>query len=162
MVKGARFSDCRKYRYVLWRTWRENRKRVMFIGLNPSIADETADDPTIRRCIGFAEAWGFGGIYMLNLFAFRATNPKEMKKTSDPIGPLNNDFLKIHIKPSGLNIACWGTHGNFMNRSKTVIELLGDENLSCFGMTQSGQPKHPLYLKRGLEPISLLQAGRLN
>ena len=131
----------------------------MFIGLNPSTADETNDDPTIRRCIGYAKSWGFGGIYMLNLFAYRATEPQELKKVTDPIGSENNKFLKYYLNylsPERLNIACWGMRGAFMNRSETVIELLGINNLSCLGITKDGYPKHPLYLKRNLKPVSLL------
>lgn len=153
--KGAQFSKCRKYRYALWRTWQEDPGYVMFIGLNPSTADETEDDPTIRRCIGFAKAWGFGGIHMLNLFAFRATNPKELKKASDPIGSENNHYLKMYLDSGGLNIACWGTHGAFKDRGEAVIELLGRENLSCLDTIRYGYPKHPLYLKQDIKPIRL-------
>ena len=156
MKKGAQFSDCRKYRYALWRTWEENC-HVMFIGLNPSTADEKQDDPTIRRCIGFAKDWGFGGIYMLNLFAYRATNPKEILKAENPIGDANDEYLKMYHAKEGLNIACWGTWGVYKGRGEEVIALLGKENLSCLGVTKNGQPKHPLYLKRGIEPTPLLE-----
>ena len=152
MKKGAQLSNCGKYRYALWRTWKED-SHVMFIGLNPSTADKTKDDPTIRRCIGYAKAWGFGGIYMLNLFAFRATNPKELFKADNPIGNENNDYLKMYHSKEGLNIACWGSWGVYLNRGQEVIRLLGKENLSCMGVTKTGQPKHPLYLKRGIEPM---------
>ena len=155
MEKGAQFSECRTYRYALWRTWSEGDGHVMFIGLNPSTADETQDDPTIRRCMDFAKRWGFGGVHMLNIFAYRATDPRELKKVSDPIGPYNDEFLKMYLDPPRLNIACWGNHGAFMNRSKAVIELLDLDNLSCLGTTISGQPKHPLYLKKDIEPTSL-------
>jgi len=154
MKKGAQFSECRKYRYALWRTWREDC-HAMFIGLNPSTADETQDDPTVRRCIGFAKAWGFGGIYMLNLFAYRTTNPKELRLVEEPIGNENDGFLKMYHIKEGLTIACWGIWGTYMNRGEKVIELLGKENLSCLGLTKSGQPKHPLYLKGDTEPMSL-------
>ena len=153
MAQGAIISACSKYRYSLWRIWNTNIGYVIFIGLNPSTADAREDDPTIRRCIGFAKNWGFGGIYMLNLFAFRATSPKELKKADNPIGPRNNKFLIGHIKHNGLNIACWGVQGSFMNREKTVIGLLGRNNLSCLGLTQTGHPKHPLYLKKDTKVI---------
>ena len=87
MEKGARFSESRTHRYALWRIWEKGAPMVMFVGLNPSTADETQDDPTIRRCIDFAKRWGYGGLYMLNIFAFRATNPKDMKAAADPVGP---------------------------------------------------------------------------
>lgn len=146
MQKGAQFSDCRTYRYALWRRWRED-SHVMFIGLNPSTADETQDDPTIRRCIGFAKAWGFGGLYMLNLFAYRATSPKDLKKAANPTGPENDNYLSMYLHKEGLNIACWGNHGRYLNRAAEVISLLGESNLSVLGMTKMGQPKHPLYIK---------------
>lgn len=159
MIKGAQFSGCRKYRYALWRTWEEGDGHVMFIGLNPSTADETKDDPTIRRCVGYAKRLGYGGLYMLNLFAFRATNPKDLKRADDPVGPENDKFLRMYFDVLGFNIACWGTHGDFMDRGKEVIELLGRENLQCFSITKNGQPKHPLYLRRDAEIINLAQVG---
>ena len=155
MIKGAQFSDCRNYRYALWRTWGPGDGHVMFIGLNPSTADETRDDPTIRRCIGFAKKWGFGGINMLNLFAYRATDPKDLKKAADPIGPKNNDYLTMYLDAGGMSIACWGVHGGYLDRGRQVIDLLVIDNLQCFGLTKNGQPKHPLYLKSGTEPIAL-------
>ena len=154
MGKGAIFSECRKYRYVLWRTWRGG-SRVVFIGLNPSTADETHDDPTIRRCIGYAKEWGVGGICMLNIFAFRAANPKDIRLVEDPIGD-NEYYLKAFCNMFSSNvIACWGIWGSHCNRGKQVIEMLGRENLSCLGLTKGGQPKHPLYLKRDIKPIPL-------
>lgn len=134
----------------------------MFIGLNPSTADETINDPTIRRCIGYARSWGFGGLYMLNLFASRATKPQDLKKAADPVGPENNNFLKRYLDPAGLNIACWGAHGAFMDRGETVIKLLGRENLSCLGVTQQGHPKHPLYLRRDIKPMKLSSTNTEN
>lgn len=155
MTTGAQFSSCRKYRYALWRTWQEHEGHVMFIGLNPSTADETKDDPTIRRCIGYAKSWGFGGIYMLNIFAYRATRPRELNNIGDPIGSENNRYLQMHLDVASLNIACWGNHGAYMNRGLEVIELLGKTNLSCLGITAEGHPKHPLYLRRELKPVNL-------
>ena len=86
MKKNAKFSACRKYRYALWRTWDESKPYVMIIGLNPSTADENKNDPTITRCINFAKSWGYGGVCVTNLFAFRATVPSDMKTSNDPIG----------------------------------------------------------------------------
>jgi len=154
MEKGAQFSDDRIYRYALWRTWREG-DHVLFIGLNPSTADETEDDPTIRRCIGFAKEWEFGGIYMLNIFALRATNPKNLMKSKDPIGEKNNDFLQMYFDKIGLNVACWGTLGKYLNRGQQVRDILGDDCLHCFGLTKNGQPKHPLYLPKKTELVEM-------
>lgn len=161
-VKGAHFSDDRAYRYALWRTWDEAAGFVMFIGLNPSTADERADDPTIRRCIGFAKAWGYGGIAMLNLFAFRATDPKVMLAASDPVGPENDEWLMNYYETAGMTIAAWGAHGAYRGRDRAVCELrrrdpnaktdtLG-ECLYCLGRTKHGQPRHPLYLPKDMKP----------
>lgn len=155
MEKEAQFSDDRIYRYTLCRTWTQGNGHVTFIGLNPSTADENKDDPTIRRCIGFAKDWGFGGINMLNLFAFRATNPKELMKAKEPIGEKNNHYLSMYCDPIGLNIACWGIWGAYMNRGKEVLDFLGVSGLHCFGFTKNVQPKHPLYLKKDTELVEM-------
>lgn len=115
----------------------------MFVGLNPSTADENTDDPTLRRCMNFARSWGYGGVCMANLFAFRATQPKDMKVATDPIGAQNNRWLKSLAKESGLVVAAWGNDGSFMNRSDQVINMLTD--LHCFKLNKSGEPAHPLY-----------------
>ncbi len=143
--KGAQLSECRTWRYVLWRIWDPTKDPVNFYGLNPSTADETTDDATIRRCVGFAKLWGYGGIYMLNLFAFRATQPADMKAAADPVGPDNDRLLRAYHNTSARSVACWGTHGTFQNRDKVVTELLGD--LYCLGTTKDGHPKHPLRLR---------------
>lgn len=145
IVKGAEFSPCRWRRYALWRLWSDG-PCLMVIGLNPSTADETQDDPTIRRCITFARTWCYSGLYMLNLFAFRATDPRLMKATSDPIGPGNNEALKKYSDMSARVLAAWGTHGEFMNRDVRVCELL-DRQLHCLNITKNGFPQHPLYVK---------------
>ena len=88
----AKLSECRKYRFALWRTWDDSKPYVMFVGLNPSTADETTDDPTLTRCINYAKSWGFGGVCMANIFAYRATEPSDMKAATDPIGSENNDW----------------------------------------------------------------------
>ncbi len=152
--KGATFSVCRKYRYILWRIWNRHKDCAVFIGLNPSTANEIEDDPTIRRCIRFAKDWGFGGLYMLNLFAYRTTDPKELKNTFQPIGSNNDNFLKTYSDLK-LTVACWGTQGTLFNRGKNVIDLLGRGKLSCLGITKEGHPKHPLYLRRDTKLISL-------
>ena len=91
--RHAVFSPCRTYRYALSRVWAADKPYALFIGLNPSTADETLDDPTIRRCIDFAKRWGYGGLVMANLFAYRATNPSEMKAATDPVGVANDEWL---------------------------------------------------------------------
>lgn len=149
MEKAAEFSDCRTYRYVLSRIWDRSERSVTFIGLNPSTADETEDDPTIRRCIGFAKAWGYGGLIMANLFAYRATFPSDMKAAPDPIGSGNDSWLR-HLADNSLVIAAWGNHGSYMNRAADVRRMLSE--LYCLKLNGSGEPAHPLYLKADLMP----------
>ncbi len=147
---AAVFSPCRKYRYELWRRWSPG-PYVAFIGLNPSTADESLDDPTIRRCIGFAKAWGYGALCMLNLFSFRATDPAVMKTEEFPIGGHENDLaLRSRAEGAGVVIAAWGIHGVHQERDQAVRKLVA--NLHCLGTTKDGHPRHPLYLKADSTP----------
>lgn len=148
---GAIFSDCEQYRYKLWRTWDNEKSPLIFIGLNPSTADETVDDATIIRCTNRAKLWGYGGLIMLNLFAYRATNPNDMKKAQNPIGDNNDDFLKEILSMDTLTIAAWGTHGRFKERDKQIKNLI--PNLHCLDITKDGHPKHPLYIPMDKTPI---------
>lgn len=111
LICSASLSSCRLYRYDLWRKWGDE-PYCMFVGLNPSTADETQDDPTIRRCVGYAKRWNYGGLCMVNLFAFRATQPKDMMTAKDPIGPDNDRTLKTLSQGAGIVIAAWGKDGN--------------------------------------------------
>ena len=124
---------------------------AMFIGLNPSTADEIEDDPTIRRCIGYAKDWGYSGLCMTNLFAFRATLPTVMKSQADPIGPDNDRYLLDMAKYAGVIVAAWGVNGNHLGRDKRVFEMIN--NLHHLGFTKEGYPRHPLYLKKDLRPV---------
>ena len=153
MKKSAVLSSCRKYRYELWRTWDDSKPYAMFIGLNPSTADETEDDPTIRRCINFANSWGYGGLCMVNLFAYRATQPEDMKRASHPIGNKNDETLTLLAKNAGVIVGAWGNDGVFLNRSEDVRALIPE--LSVLKVNKSGEPAHPLYLKSTLIPIKL-------
>ncbi len=148
--KTAVFSSDRRYRYVLWQWW-DKKPYCMFIGLNPSTADENDDDPTIRRCVNFASDWGYGGLCMVNLFALRATDPNEMMKRSEPVGPENDRLLLELSEQAGIVIAAWGTRGAFQNRDNAVYTLI--KNLKCFGLTQGGHPRHPLYLPKNTKLI---------
>lgn len=118
---------------------------VVFIGLNPSTADENEDDPTIRRCIGFAKDWGYGGLIMLNAYAFRATDPGVMKKSTNPVGSENDKSLREHCQKVNLIVAAWGAHCS-PDREISVCRTVG-KPINCLGRTKSGRPKHPLYLK---------------
>ncbi|MCJ8299621.1 MAG: DUF1643 domain-containing protein [Pseudomonadales bacterium] len=151
MKSAAEFSACRKYRYVLWRTWDETLPLVMIIGLNPSTADAVNNDPTITRCINFAKTWGYGGLCMTNLFAYRATDPQVMKAQTEPIGVDNDFWLKKLAKDADKVIAAWGNNGSYLNRSASVSNMFS--NLYCIGVNKSGEPEHPLYIKADRRPI---------
>ncbi len=145
-------SHCGKYRYALWRIWDNSKPIVAFIGLNPSTADFVADDPTIRRVKGFSKAWGFGGIYMLNLFAWRSTDPKVLPTVEDPIGECDKWLLyptkKIHTV-----VFAWGSNPaiKIKNRAARVSEMF--PNAICLKKNKDGNPWHPLYVASNTEPI---------
>lgn len=146
----AVFSPCRTYRYTLWRWWdKADPSYCLFIGLNPSTADETHDDQTIRRCIGFAQTWGYGGLCMVNLFALRATNPGDMLAHPMPIGPDNDKWLDKTSKQAGEVVAAWGVKGSHLGRDDEVIENIG--GMKCLGTTEGGFPRHPLYVRSNTE-----------
>lgn len=145
VVGAAHFSACGRYRYALWRSWDSTRPRCLFIALNPSTADATRDDPTMRRCIAFAKSWGFGGMAVGNLFAFRATQPADMKAEPHPIGRGNDRWLLRLAAESSLRVAAWGSHGAWRGRAAHVLEML--DGFECLGVTASGAPRHPLYVR---------------
>ena len=147
--KTANFSSCRKYRYSLSRIWDKQKKFVLFIGLNPSTADEEMDDPTIRRCSGYAQKWGYGGFMMVNLFAYRTTLPSNLKKVKYPVGSENDKYIVKLSKKADITVAAWGDNGNLYSRDKQILSLV--PNLMCLKINKSGQPAHPLYLKKGLK-----------
>lgn len=147
---SAEYSPCKRYRYTLTREMDRDvvgtdERTIAFIGLNPSTATETKDDPTVRRCVGFAAREGFGRLVMLNAFGFRATDPKEMKAMAEPIGPGNDAAIVRVVAAADLTVFAWGTHGAHMGRQSEVLELVGPRH--CLGVTKAGFPKHPLYLR---------------
>lgn len=152
---GAEFSPCRRWRYTLWRIWDESKPYCAFIGLNPSTATETENDPTVSRCINYARDWGFGGMYMLNIFAWRATDPNDMKAADEPVGAENDIAIVKVAKNAGLVICAWGNHGSYRNRSASVRRLLKQEGVvpHCLVITGSGEPGHPLYLRSDCKPV---------
>ena len=119
--------------------------------MNPSIADETIDDPTITRCINYAKAWGYGTLLMTNLFAFRSTYPKDIYLVDDPIGNENDNYILECVAQSDLVVACWGNNGMYMNRENIIKELV--PNLYCLKRNKNGTPHHPLRLPRNIRPI---------
>ena len=156
---GANFSPCRTWRYKLSRRWSPAGPMIAFVGLNPSTADEVNDDPTVRRCIGFARRWGFGGMYMLNVFAYRSTNPRELRTAADPVGPRNDGTLTKICRLCDMVVACWGVWGWLFDRDQAVVELLGGIPIHSLGITSDGHPKHPLYLRSTTVPVQLVLSG---
>ena len=146
---SADISDDGLYRYALYRRLSMGERTVLFVGLNPSTADATKDDPTIRRCVGFARAWGFDWLLMGNLYAYRSTDPKVLPTVADPVGPFNHDRLKWMTHRAELVVAAWGKGQtaclNF-NGDDVARWILSLPQTRCLGRNQDGTPKHPLYL----------------
>lgn len=148
----AHFSDDRRYRYKLRRCFRGSidaraEKPIVFCMLNPSTADAFKNDPTIRRCIGFAQAWGYSDLIVVNLFAIRETNSKLLNGFADPVGPQNNAALAD--LPVCCPIVCaWGSHPMAIYRAATAVNYLPAGGLFCLKQTQAGHPSHPLYLPK--------------
>jgi hypothetical protein len=147
----ARFSADRVYRYALWRIWNRKKPYVMFIGLNPSTADETKNDPTVTRCVGYAKRWGYGALCMMNAFAFRSTDPKKLPEVADPVGEANDAWIWSLARHADKVVACWGAHGAYRSRGNLILEILDCYDVYCFGKTKDGMPKHPLYLRADQE-----------
>jgi len=144
MLRSATFSSCRTFRYSLSRIWKPRLSKVMFVGLNPSTADENEDDPTVRRCIGFARKWNCGGLILVNLFAYRSTDPAGLLQAADPIGPANDRYILKSASAAGRIVLAWGTRGGLLERDEHILSLLPTAH--CLGITKDGCPKHPLYL----------------
>ena len=155
---SAEFSPCRRYRYVLRRVFAEGPS-VMFVGLNPSTADEARDDPTIRRCLGFARRWGYGTLIMANLYAWRATDPRELRAAPWPDGGKPHDYwLRRLAAEADLIVAAWGADpGPVPHRPALVLRILQASlergRLVALGVTKHGQPRHPLYARGAAVPV---------
>ena len=157
----AAYSPCRQYRYTLIRRYGRpqatRQERIAFIGLNPSTATELVNDPTVRRCIGFARDWGYREFVMLNAFAFRSTDPQGLQRVDDPVGTANNQQLRLWTRKSHLVVCCWGIHAALQGRDEFLRSQLQKWNVTarCFGKTQAGFPKHPLYLRKDSSLVHL-------
>ncbi len=153
-VSTALYSPCGIYRYALTREWDKSGKRLLFIMLNPSKATELKNDPTIERCERRARALGFGSFRACNLFAFRATDPRDLKKANDPIGPDNLSQLMEAARWADVILCAWGTHGAHMGLGPAMAALLRAEgfNLYHLGLSKDGHPKHPLYIGYATSP----------
>jgi hypothetical protein len=143
----AVISEDEQYRYELRRRWADGHE-AHFVMLNPSTADAQEDDPTIRRCVGFASSWGFGALVVTNLFAFRATNPRELFEQEDPTGPENDSHVRNAAETAAITVLAWGSHGDFLNRDSEVLKLLAGVPTFALHVTRNGSPGHPLYLSK--------------
>ena len=148
--QGAKFDAQRRFRYTLWRGWgaQGNCRYVNFVMLNPSTADENVFDPTVRRCYGYAKDWGYNAFYVTNIFALRATDPRELYSCHDPVGPTNDQWIRETATYAELVVAAWGTHGKLHERGLKVAEMLQEFEPKCLGLTKKGHPRHPLYLRK--------------
>lgn len=156
--RSAVLSRDGQYRYALSRVWDEEGRAVLFVGLNPSTADHRVDDPTIRRCMAFARAWGFGRLRVANLFAYRTSSPARLLRAVEPVGPRNDRWIGRLARDAHVTIAAWGNHGAFRGRDAEVVELLRAPH--CLAVNESGQPKHPLYVQGSTRPRPLLVESR--
>ena len=152
-ASAAVYSDCTRYRYRLIRIWQPDGRRALFVMLNPSTATELQNDPTVERCERRARALGFGSFAVANIFAFRATDPKVMRASSDPIGPENNAAI-LDLAQAAHIICAWGSHGAHLGRGHQVEAMLrrAGHPLHHLGLTRSGLPKHPLYISYEQQP----------
>ena len=147
----AAFSFCGTYRYQLRRTWQEELSTVLIIGFNPSTANATTDDATVRRCLRFSQDWGFGSLVLANLFALRSRDPRILYSAVDPIGPDNDFWISDSHREADFTVAAWGTRGGLRDREAEVLALLGD--VHCLGISKQGFPLHPLYLPASSLPV---------
>lgn len=153
LERDAVLSDCKRYRYLLRRTWDHSKPRALIIMLNPSTADAEIDDNTIRSCVRLCKALGFGSFEVVNLFAWRATDPDELIPVADATGPKNNEHIEAAIMRCDLAICAWGAWPGAIDRGRTVHNILRQRRpaVFCLGTTKGGAPKHPLYIKTGTQ-----------
>jgi len=158
MEYEALLSPCKNYRYRLLRRWDATRPTVCFVMLNPSTADNTQDDATIRRCTNFAKSWDFGSLEVVNLFSFRATKVPDLKKAPIQNGPESDFHLQAALSTAALVVAAWGNHGT-PERVGAVLSLMKEANkqMHCLGMTKLGAPRHPLYVLGSTMPTLYIQ-----
>lgn len=150
----AEFSECGAYRYSLTRIWEADQPKLMYVMLNPSKADEKSNDPTVERCERRARALGYGAFRVTNIFAFRATDPMDLKRAKAPVGPQNDAALREGTAWADAIIAAWGTHGSHRDQGLAVARILADTNTPLFhlGLTKAGHPRHPLYISYTQQP----------
>jgi hypothetical protein len=159
--REAVFSDCRNYRYRLSQIWDDSKPPLYWLMLNPSTADEVKNDPTVERCERRARMWGYGGSVVFNIFAYRATDPKDMRAQADPVGPDNDKWITELARESQVLdvVAGWGEHGAHMQRGQAVLDIFKSTQgrISALKVNGSGHPAHPLYIayKATPQPLEL-------
>ncbi|MFI5400147.1 MAG: DUF1643 domain-containing protein [SAR324 cluster bacterium] len=162
LLRHARFSRCGRYRYTLTRAWGAGGT-VAFVMLNPSTADGTRDDATIRRCIGLARGWGYGGIEVVNLFAWRATQPRDLRRAAAPEGPGNRRALWAAIGRAEAVVLAWGNDGAWRDAGARLLRRLTrvcpDKELECLGWTRLGHPRHVLYVRNDVQRRRIFAAN---
>lgn len=152
VARRATFSECGRYRYELLRELERPlfvaSRRVCFVMLNPSVGNGEEDDPTLRRCMGYAQAWGFDLMSVVNLFGWVSTDPRQLRQADDPIGPRNDEFLFAEAGRADRIVVAWGDKNPFPERSRLVTQSLRDANRVPFalGLSQAGNPRHPLMM----------------
>lgn len=151
---GAKFSRCRRWRYLLWRCWDEAKPVANFLMLNPSTADELKLDPSCTRARNYAERWGFGALVVTNIFGWRSTDPAALKTVDDPIGRGNDAAIVKAARGAKLVVCAWGNHGLHAERAERVKALLKQQRIALhvLRMNGAGHPAHPLYLPSSLKP----------
>lgn len=152
---SAVISLCGLYRYELRRVLAgDGDGQCVFVMLNPSTADAETDDPTVRRCINFAHLWGCSELVVVNLFAFRASSPKDMMAASDPVGPENDRYIALANESARMVVCAWGARGGWRGRDNEVLRVINAgpaSQLMSLGFTKDGQPRHPLYVRGNTE-----------
>ena len=159
---SAKISDCGKYRYELVREWSPSELapntvkegQVVFCLLNPSTADAVEDDPTIRRCVGFAREWQYSRLVVVNLYAYRTPDPDELRECSDPVGANNDKYILKNAKEAAFFVVGWGRKRKGLVRDNFVLDILRSSGIvvHALGVNADGTPKHPLYLRKNADP----------
>jgi hypothetical protein len=151
----ATFDPTRVYRFRLSRVWDPDAPRICFVMCNPSTADASVLDPTVRRCAGFARDWGAGSFEVTNVFALRSTDPARLRQVADPVGPGNDRAIEAAASAADVVVCAWGIHAAHGGRHDRVLALLRGAGVTpmALAVTRAGYPGHPLYLPRTATPV---------
>lgn len=154
-LAGATISTCGRYRYRLWRVWDPARPYLLFILLNPSVASGEVSDPTLDRCVARARQLGWGGVHIVNLFAWRSKDRSVLSTLEDPVGPENDEAIRIAAAGAGMVVCGWGADGALKNRDKAVRTILLEMGIPCYALerNENGSPRHPLYVGYAHQPV---------